>query len=63
MQTKAKTFDCVEMKRQAQAAILAEWERRKTEFSSFGEYVETAARESEWARRVLARSGHAARST
>jgi hypothetical protein len=53
MTTKAKTFDCVEMKRQAQAELLAEWENRKNEFSSFGEFVDAAIQESEWARRML----------
>ncbi|MGQ9573715.1 MAG: hypothetical protein ACUVUC_00215 [Thermoguttaceae bacterium] len=42
------------MKRQAQAAILAEWDRRRNEFSSFGQFVEAAIKESEWARRVWA---------
>jgi len=58
MATKAKTFDCVEMKRQARAAILAQWERRKNEFSSFGEFIDASIRESEWAHRVRARTGH-----
>jgi hypothetical protein len=56
MTTKVKTFDCVEMKRQAQAAIAAEWERRKNEFSSFGEFVEAAIQESEWTRRMSAKT-------
>ena len=58
MATKAKTFDCVEMKRQAQAAILAEWERRRNEFFSYGEFVEASIRDSEWARRMWAKTGH-----
>jgi hypothetical protein len=56
MTTKVKTFDCVEMKRQAQAEIAAEWERRRNEFSSFGEFVDAAIQESEWARRMSAKA-------
>ena len=58
MATKAKTFDCVEMKRQTQAAILAQWERRKNGFSSLGEFIDASIRESEWAHRLRARTGH-----
>lgn len=39
-----KAFDCVEMKRQAQARLLAAYEARKSEFSSYAEFIrETAA--------------------
>ena len=47
-----KTFDCVGMKRRAQEKIQAEWDRRKGEFSSYGEFLEAGLRESEWGRRV-----------
>lgn len=46
--TKKKTFDCVEFKRQAQARIEAEWERRKGEFSSYEEFLHAKVNESEW---------------
>jgi len=56
MATKAKTFDCVEMKRQAQETILAEWKRRQGEFSSYGAFLEAGIRDSEWERRVWERA-------
>jgi hypothetical protein len=37
--SKAKTFDCVEMKNRIQAQILAEYEARKGEFASFSEFL------------------------
>ena len=41
---KKKAFDCVEMKRQAQARLMAAYEARKSEFSSYAEFIrETAA--------------------
>ena len=41
---KQKAFDCVEMKRQAQARLMAAYEARKSEFSSYAEFIrETAA--------------------
>ena len=41
---KKKAFDCVEMKRQAQARLMAAYAARKSEFSSYAEFVdETAA--------------------
>jgi hypothetical protein len=55
MATKPKTFDCVEMKRRAQEEILAEWESRKHEFSSYGAFLEATVQESEWARRTWER--------
>ena len=39
-----KAFDCVEMKREVQARLMAAYEARKSEFSSYAEFVrETAA--------------------
>ena len=55
MATKPKTFDCVEMKHQAQKEILAEWEARKHEFSSYGEFLESSIQESDWGRRMRAK--------
>ncbi len=52
MTMKAKTFDCVSMKTKAQVEIAAEWEARKGEFSSYGEFLEATVKESDWGRRV-----------
>ena len=52
MTTKPKTFDCVEMKRKAQEEILAQWDARKHEFASYGEFLEATLLESDWGRRV-----------
>ncbi len=41
---KQKAFDCVEMKRQAQARLMAAYNARESEFSSYAEFIrETAA--------------------
>jgi hypothetical protein len=56
MATKANAFDCVEMKRQAQETILAEWERRQDEFSSYGAFLEAGIRDSEWEQRAWERA-------
>ena len=48
METKPTTFDCVEMKRKSQEAMLAEFETRRNEFTTFTEFVDAKARESEW---------------
>ena len=41
---KQKAFDCVEMKRQAQARLMAAYKARESEFSSYAEFIrETAA--------------------
>lgn len=55
MTTKAKTFDCVEMKRKAQESIMAEWEARKREFSSYEEFLEATLKQSDWGRRTWER--------
>lgn len=55
MGTKTKAFDCVEFKRQAQARIRAEWQRRKGEFASYGAFLEAKANESPWQRDFWAR--------
>lgn len=60
MAKKPKTFDCVEMKRKAQEEIMAEWEARKHEFSSYGEFLEAGIKQSEWGRRVWEEIGHEA---
>jgi len=55
MATKQKTFDCVEMKRQAQEDILADWELHKNEYSSYSDYLEASLQESEWTRKTWER--------
>lgn len=55
MTTKRKAFDCVEMKRLAQEKITAEWEARKREFSSYGEFLEATLKESDWGRQTWER--------
>ena len=41
---KQKAFDCVEMKRQAQARLMAAYEARRSEFTSYAQFIrETAA--------------------
>jgi hypothetical protein len=50
MARKSKTFDCVEMKNRIQGEVLAEYEARKDEFTSFAEFLK--ATESDWEREV-----------
>ena len=57
MVDKTKKFDCVEMKREAQERLMAEYERRKEEFSDFGEFLEKKAQESAWQRSMLEKFG------
>ena len=40
---KAKTFDCVEMKRRIQTDLMAEYENRKDQFSSFADFIHKTA--------------------
>ena len=49
---KAKGFDCVQMKHKAQAEIMAEWEKRKAEFSSYEQFLEAGINQSAWGRRM-----------
>lgn len=50
MSTKTKTFDCVEMKRQAQQRLHVEYESRKDEFPSYFAFLEARSAESPWQR-------------
>ena len=59
MGTKAKAFDCVAFKRQAQERLMAEYEARKDEFSSEIEFLNAKADESEIAKALRAKSAHA----
>lgn len=55
MAEKGRGFDCVEMKRRAQEKIRAEYEARKGEFSSYVEFINSKASESDWQRALRAR--------
>jgi len=57
MKTKMKTksFDCVEMKRQAQEALLAEFDRRRDEYATLPAFIRAKIEESKWADAVWRR--------
>ena len=40
---RTKTFDCVEMKRQAQERLMKEYETRKGEFESYVDFINSTA--------------------
>jgi len=46
MKTKKKAFDCIEWKDRVQRELLAEYEARKGEFASYGEFIYATADES-----------------
>ncbi len=46
MKTTKKTFDCIEWKDRIQGELLAEYEARKGEFASYGEFIYATADES-----------------
>ena len=52
MATKVKTFDCVRMKNDIQAARRAEYEACKDQYRSFLDFVKARAAKSEWVRRM-----------
>jgi len=52
MTTRAKTFDCVEFKRQAQRKLLAEYEERKGEFDTYYDFLDAKAQASAWVQRI-----------
>lgn len=55
MTTRAKSFDCVEMKHNAQQKLRAEYESRKSKFSSYFEFLDAKAGESTWQREFWAK--------
>ena len=57
----AKTFDCVQMKRQAQEKLLAEYESRRNEFDSYSQFIEAKSRSSAWQQDFWAKVDQAAR--
>jgi hypothetical protein len=56
MAKKRKAFECVKMKHDIQAKIMAEYEARKGEFSSFVDFINTRANESPWTRKMRRRA-------
>ena len=60
MTISANTPDCVAMKRRAQEELLAEYESRKDEFSTFADFLHAIADESQWIMMIRAKVRHAA---
>ncbi len=52
MTTKVKTFDCVQMKTDIQAKLLAEYQARKQEFSCYADFIRRKGEESKWVKRI-----------
>lgn len=52
MAAKAKTFDCVEMKRRAQEKLLAEYHARREQFASYSEFLAATVKEDPWQRQL-----------
>ncbi len=60
MTTTNKKFDCVQMKDRIQHQLWQEYEKRKSEFSSYSDFINSAANESDEIRNFrkrLARPG------
>ena len=55
MANKNKSFDCVEMKNEAQAKLMKEYELRRSEFVDFVDFIKKKAQESAWQREMHAR--------
>lgn len=55
MTTKAKTFDCVAMKRKIQADMLAEYAAAKDQYKSFAAFIEAQSNKSRWIREARER--------
>ncbi len=55
MGTKTRTFDCVEMKYEAQRRLRAEYEARRSDFASYVDFINRTIDEDPWARRLWAR--------
>jgi hypothetical protein len=57
MAAKTKTFDdCVEMKREAQRRLRAEYEARRGEFASYIEFINRTIYEHPWEREAWAKA-------
>ena len=48
METKAKKFDCVSVKRQSQSRLMADYNARKAEFPNYLDFLRSVAENSEW---------------
>lgn len=55
MTTPTKPFDCVEMKREAQARLAAEYEAARAGFESYSNFLRAAVAESGWAAGIWAK--------
>ena len=55
MAKKTKSFDCVQMKRQAQERLMKEYEARKSEFPSYWQFLESMGKKSPWQSKFLGR--------
>ena len=57
MTTRAKAFDCVEMKNRIQAERLVEYETHGDEFASYLDFINARVKDSELARIVRQKTG------
>jgi predicted nucleic-acid-binding protein len=53
MTNRKKTFDCVEMKNRIQRDLIQEYDARKAQFSSYVDFLNATANESEEIRTFL----------
>ena len=56
-----RKFDCVEMKREAQRRVRAEYEARKDEFASYSEFLKATVAKSAWCSSIVRKCSRAAR--
>jgi hypothetical protein len=52
METKTKVFDCVDFKRRAQEKLMREYESRRKEFSSYGDFINAKVKEDRWSEKL-----------
>ena len=57
MEPKAKDFDCVRMKQQAQEKLRAEYELQRGRFASYAEFLSVTVNEEPWQRQLWAKAG------
>lgn len=55
MTTRTESFDCVEMKHNAQRKLRVEYESRRDQFESYFAFLEAKTTESEWQREFWAK--------
>jgi hypothetical protein len=64
MMSKApEKFDCVAWKRQAQRKLQEEYERRKSEFDSYYDFLKARVTEDPWSRKAWERIRRTARTS